>query len=57
MIRNLLPPENISAVMLDSFVDLKSSSVQLVFADGEQLQCHTFPLAARQLRENGFANT
>jgi hypothetical protein len=42
-----LPPENISGVMLDNFVDLNNSSVLLVFEDGEQ-RCHTFPLAARQ---------
>jgi hypothetical protein len=32
--------------MVDNFVDLKLSSVLIVFKDGEQ-KCHAFPLAAR----------
>jgi hypothetical protein len=32
--------------MVDDFVDLKLSSVLIVFKDGEQ-KCHAFPLAAR----------
>jgi hypothetical protein len=39
--------------MVDNFVDLKLSSVLIVFKDGEQ-KCHAFPLAARKnpLAEN-----
>jgi len=33
-------------MVVDNFVDLKLSSVLIVFKDGEQ-KCHAFPLAAR----------
>jgi hypothetical protein len=44
--------------MVDNFVDLKLSSVLIVFKDGEQ-KCHAFPLAARKspLVENIFSNS
>jgi hypothetical protein len=42
-------PENMSSVMLDTFVHIERGSVRLVFEDGE-LDCHTFPLALRNVR-------
>jgi hypothetical protein len=38
--------KNFFTGMVDDFVDLKLSSVLIVFKDGEQ-KCHAFPLAAR----------
>jgi hypothetical protein len=46
----LCSTDNLRAAMLDDFVDLtgSSSSVVLVFSDGSEQPCHTFPLAARK---------
>jgi hypothetical protein len=46
-------PKNIFGDMVNHFVDMKLSSVLIVFRDGEQ-KCHTFPLAARKALSGYF---